>query len=243
MDNTAPVGTAEEPKGALWKLQGIFFQPRKTFEEINKKPHWLIALIAILIVGALGMLLLSTRIGLDNIAEQLIQQNPRTSEMPEDQRAMAVSFTKGTFVVGALVGAPIIGLLISLALMLAFWVAGSTAGFAKVYSVVVHSWFAYTVVATVLSAAVVLLAKEPTELDVMNMVATHLGALVDRVESPVLFAFLSSLDLLSFYMIFLLSVGMSVVARKSVGAAATLIVVLWLIYIGIFKVGMTALFT
>ena len=243
MDNATALGTTEEPKGALWRLQGIFFQPKKTFEEINKKPTWLIALIAILIIGALGLLLLSTMIGLDNVADQMIQQNPRASEMPEEQREMAISFTKGTFVVGALVGAPIIGLIVSLALMLAFWVAGSSAGFGKVFSVVVHSWFAYSVVATLLSALVVLLAEDPTELDVMNMVATHLGLLVDKTQSPVLFAFLSSLDILSVYMIFLLSLGMSVISRKSVGTAAMLIVILWLVYVLIFKVGMTALFT
>lgn len=249
MDNATAIEPTEQqqPKGALWRLQGILFQPKQTFEAINVKPNWLVPVVAILLVSSLGLFLLSTLVGLDNFAEQMTAQNPKAAEqmaqLPEDQREVALAVQKTMFVVFGLIGFPILGVIVSLAFLLAFWVAGSEARFGKIFSVVAHSFFAYGVINTVLSGLIMLLAQDPTQLDLLNMVPTHLGLLIDRIQSPVLFGFLSSLDLLSFYTLFLLTLGMSVVGRKSIATSAALVFILWALYVALFKVGLTALFT
>ncbi|MFB3905685.1 MAG: YIP1 family protein [Acidobacteriota bacterium] len=228
-------------KGSLWRLQGIFFQPKETFQEIAQKPTWLIAAILCVIIGSIGIIWVMETIGFENIMMQQAQSQGR--EMTEEQIQMMNSPTMKAIRYGTMIiGTPIVMLLTAGLLLALFWLIGSDAKFNRVFSVVVHSLFASTIVSTVISALVVTLAPDPTELDIQNLVASHLGAFVSRTESPVLFAALSSVDILTFYYLFLLSLGMSVVGRKSFKASAAMVLVLWLVWVGL-KTGGTALFT
>jgi hypothetical protein len=232
MDNATTTGPspqpAEEPKGALWRLQGIFFQPRRTFEEINKKPTWLIALVLTVVIGAAAMYVMTSRIGVETI---IAQQNPN-QELNEQQREFMESpFMAAFFYASVVIGTPLVILVIAVVMMLLYWMAGSEAPFSRVFSVVTHSFFAYSLIGSVIAVLIILLAQDPTELDFANLVSSNLGVLVDRIESPVLFSLLSSIDLFSAYLIFLLSLGLSIVGRKSIGASVWLVIVPWIIYV------------
>jgi len=228
-------------KGSLWRLQGIFFQPKETFQEIAKKPTWLIAVILCVVISAGGLIWVMETIGFMNIMIQQAQAGGQ--EMTEEQIQMMSSPAMKGFSYGMMViGTPVVLLLIAGLLLALFLLVGSNASFSRVFSVVAHSWLAYTVVSMAITLLVVMLAADPAELDLQNLVASHLGALVSRTESPVLFALLSSIDMLSIYCIFLLSLGMSVVSRKSVGTSAALVIVLWVVWV-LAKTGWTAIIT
>jgi len=237
-----PVTPSAAPvKGALWKLQGIFFQPKETFQEIAKKPHWLIATILLIVIGAVGLVWVMETIGFETIIAQELQA--RGQELSEEQMQMMNSpAAKGVRYAFMIIMNPVMLLVTAGLLMALFMVAGSEAKFNRVFSVVVHSFLAYTVVSMLITVVVVMIAPDPTELDIQNLVASNLGVLVSRTESPVLFAVLSSIDLLSFYCIFLLSLGMSVVARKSLTASAMLVVIPWGLWI-LVKMGLAAIFS
>jgi uncharacterized protein YneF (UPF0154 family) len=240
MDNVA-LQTEPQPTGPFSRLAGIFFQPRQTFEDINRRPTWAVVLILTILISLVGTLAFMNLIGFENIMDQQIRDNPRMQEMTEEQRAMMLDspFMRFSAYLGALVGVPVIALLTSVLLMLLFWVSGAEAPFAKFFSVVIHSFFAYSVVSMVLSVLIVLLAPDRAQLDVTNLVASNLGVLVARADSPVLHTVLSSLDVLTFYYLFLLSLGLSVVSRKTVGSAAFLVVALWAFYVAL-KAGWAA---
>lgn len=235
---TEPGPTA---KGSLWRLQAIFFQPKETFQEIAKKPTWLIAAILCVIIGTAGMILMMETIGFENVMVQNAQMTGR--EMTEEQIQMMSSPGMKAFNYAmAPIGTTVVLLATSGLLLAFFWLAGSGVAFSRVFSVVVHSFFAYTLVYSLVSIVIVMLAADPSELDIQNLVASHLGVLVTRQESPVLFAVLSSIDLFSFYCIFLLSLGMSIVGRKSFGTSAALVLVPWVLWV-LVKMGLAAIFS
>jgi hypothetical protein len=102
--------------------------------------------------------------------------------------------------------------------------------------------FAYGLFSTVLTIAVLLVARNPKELDINNLVHTNLAFLANAREAPVLAAVLGSLDVLSFYAIYLLSLGNSLVNKRSLGFNLAVTIVLWAIYVA-GKVGLKALFS
>ncbi len=232
---------APPAKGALWRLQGIFFQPKETFQEIAKRPTWLIALILCVVIGGVGLIWVMETIGFEKIIIE--QAQAQGKEVPEEQLQMlnspAVKAVRYTFMI---IMNPVVLLLAAGILLALSWLVGADPKFSRVFSVVVHSFLAYTVVSTVITLLIVLVAADPTELDVQNLVASNLGVLVSRTESPVLFALLSSVDLLSAYCIFLLSLGMSIVGRKSLGTSVGLVLIPWGLWV-LVKMGLAAIFT
>jgi hypothetical protein len=241
MDNAA-IQNEPQPTGAVSRLAGIFFQPRQTFEDIDRRPTWAIVLILAILISLVGTMVVMNLVGFENIMDQQIRTNPRMQEMTEEQRALMLEspFLKVFAYASSVVGVPVIILVTSLLLMLLFWMGGADVPFVKFLSVVAHSFFAYSLVAMVLSLLIVLMAADRAELDVANLVASNLGGLVTRAESPVLQTILSSLDLLTFYYLFLLSLGLSIISRKTFGGAALLVFALWAVYVAL-KVGWAAL--
>jgi hypothetical protein len=237
-----PTTSAAPPvKGSLWRLQGIFFQPKETFQEIAKKPTWLIAAILLVVIGAVGAIWVMETIGLDNIMAQELRA--RGQELSEEQLQMVNSpAAKAVRYAFVIIMNPVMLLVTAGVLMALFMIAGSEAKFSRIFSVVVHSFLAYTVVSMVITVVIVAVAPDPTELDIQNLVASNLGVLVSRTEAPVLFALLSSIDLLSFYCIFLLSLGMSIVGRKSLATSAALVVIPWGLWV-LVKMGMATVFS
>ncbi|RPI23170.1 MAG: hypothetical protein EHM61_20390 [Acidobacteria bacterium] len=236
-----PAGPTEQPKGSLWRLQGIFFQPKETFQEIARKPTWLIALVLCIVIGMVGFIVIMDRIGFDNMMAKQVEA--RGQEMTEQQREMMSSPAVKGFTYGmVIIGTPVVVLLTAGLLLALFWLTGADVTFSRVFSVVAHSMLAFTLVSTVLGLVIVLVAADPTELDVQNLVASNLGILVSAKESPALFSLLSSIDALTFYYLFLLSLGMSVVGRKSFGTGAAMVLILWVVYVAL-KTGWVSLMT
>jgi hypothetical protein len=87
--------------------------------------------------------------------------------------------------------------------------------------------------------------KDPDtlELDPSSNVVSNLGILVARKEHPALSSLLSSIDIFSFWTIFLLAVGFAAASEKRLtrGKAMTGIVILWALVV-LVKVGFKALF-
>jgi hypothetical protein len=229
--------TTEQSKSSWWKLQAILFQPKGAYEAIDQRPNWLLPLL-ITTVLSLGMVVLMTQtIGMDAIMRAQMAASPRGQEATPEQIEMGAKVARVMMWVAGLLGTAIATLVSAGVFALILSLAGaSQAGFRKIFSVVNHGFLAYSVVTTILSALVILLAPDPTELDITNLVAANLGPLVDRKESAVLFTVLASLDLTSFYLIFLLALGLSTVARRKLANGILWVVIPWLLYLGL-KVG------
>jgi hypothetical protein len=238
--------TLRPARSSVWKLQGVFFEPQATFEEVDRRPNWLLPLLAMIIISIAAASLVVNTIGLENIVRGQIEANSRVQQMPPEQREQIVEqavnspLTSVMMYVGPILGPIIIVLVVAGLLMLASTLTGGQATFKKVFSVNSHVFFFSYVVASVLSVVVVLLSPDPAEIDIQNPVATNLGFLVARTESPALYSLLSSIDLVSFYTIYLLGLGLAVVNRKPVRSMLLTVVVLWVVWV-LIKTGWTAM--
>ena len=110
-------------------------------------------------------------------------------------------------------------------------------------SLAVMAWahLTFYLLATLL-VVLVLTLKNEWSVDPRNVIQASPAALVEKsaVPKPV-HSLLDSLDLFSFWMMFLLSAGYAAASRRSVGSAAVGVIALWGIYV-LLKVALAAVF-
>ena len=239
MDESSPTGSPATQGPTLFdSLAGIFLEPGTTFQEIRQRPVWFIPCLVLVLISLGASYLIVDGIGYDNLVRQQIEQSPFTSNMTSEEKDAAIEraleSTAGRYM--AFIGPvlfPVVLLLWAGLMMMILMVLGHSPGFSQLFSVAVHSFLAYSVVAYAVSAAVIYLAQDPASLDPQNLIQSHLGVLVDQAESPVLFTLASSFDLLTFYNLFLLSLGVSVICGRRAGFGTGLgaVLVLWALWV------------
>jgi len=224
------------------RLFGVFYEPGKVFADVAEKPRWGIAPILVsMLVGLALVYTISTRIGWETTIRQTIANNPRTAELPADQRekaiATGVKIASIAGWIGAALGAPF-GVLIIAGVLTGLFngLLGTELKFAQTFAITAYA----LIVRALLSGLLILLAylKPPEEFNIQVSPFSP-AAYMNRLESPKwLMSLAGSLDLFTLWSIVLLAIGFSVAARKlSFTKALTAIGIPWLLWV----VGMMAL--
>ena len=236
---------APQPMGSLSRIFGIFWEPKRTFENIAASPSWWAPLILLILLGLVFMIAFQQTVGFDTFLEQQMAKEPRLQDLSEEQRAQAMAMQSKImpFMMfgGAVVAAPVIYLLTALFTMLAFRImAGSQVTFKQSFAISTHAWLPTGVSAML--AILVMQFVHPSDFDLENPVMLNLGWLVDsETTSAWLYGLLSSIDVFSFWVMALLAMGFAAATRKlRFGKAYTIVVSLWLVMI-VIKVGWLAL--
>ena len=120
--------------------------------------------------------------------------------------------------------------------------AEGASAFKKVLSVTASSLLFYNVVAGILSIAVVMVASDPNSLNVQNLVSTNPAFRVDVRESKVLYNFLSHLDILVWYTLYLFGLGISKICQKCTVSKGIIIIGFWYLLYSLAHTGLSALF-
>jgi hypothetical protein len=237
--------TPETTDSALGRLPGVLISPGKTFRAIAARPTWGIALIVLILCGAAVGLLAAPRTDFEDIIRQTTAKSGR--EVPQEQLDKQIEFMQKArtpmMVAGAFV-APILYCLLALLPWVALKLLGSDLDYRQSLSVVVHS-FMPAVVSALLSIPVIL--SRPSwgyeDLRDNSYLASSLAAVAGTPDTPApLYALLASLDFFSLWTLFLLILGYREVGKVSTAKAATTMIVLWLVFVGV-KVGWAALFS
>ena len=239
MDESDPACDAAGQGPTLFdSLAGIFLDPTTTFQRINHRPVWLIPCLALVLLAMGSSYLIVERIGSENVVRLQIEQSPLTSDMSREEKNAAIegaleSPARRFMALIDPILFPLVPLLTSGILMLILLILGHSPGFSRLFSVAIHSFWAYSVVAYTLALAVLYLSQDPSLLDPRNLVLSHLGVLVDQTESPVLFTLAASFDLVTFYNLFLWSLGVSIICGRRAGFGTGLgaVVVLWALWV------------
>ena len=161
-------------------LAGIFLEPGATFQKIRQRPVWLIPSLVLVLISLGASYLMVEGIGYDNLVRQQIEQSPLTAAMTREEKDAAIEraleSSAGRYM--AFIGPvlfPVVLVLLSGLLLLILMALGHSPGFSQLFSVVVHSFLAYSVVTYALSMAVLYLAQDPASLDPQNLIQSHLG--------------------------------------------------------------------
>lgn len=221
-------------------LGNIFFSPGETFDDLRRKPRFLLATLIMIILSTAFTFLFINKVGDEEIrrfAEQQIAKSPQADSMSAEQKKTAVGFNVTIFkAVPYLI--PVF-LIIGLAIgSLVYWLAtkamGGTAGFMQTVAVWVYSSFPPTVV-SMLANTLVLFLKSTDELDIAasqtGLIRASPAFFFEPKTAPVLSALVGSLDLFLIWGWILAAIGLRIVGKISSGAAWAIVLIVALIHV------------
>jgi hypothetical protein len=253
MENTENIaGTPQPPEptappapptmSAFARVIGIFFEPDATFRDIARSPGFIVPLVLVMLCSMATATVLVNRLDMRDIAAKQIEKNPRTESMPKEQKQAAIEMGAkiGTYATYASPVFVILAVLIisGVLLVMGNFVFGGTATFKQIFAVTAHAQLPGIIIAIL--AIVILFLKDPADVDVQNLVASNLGPLISAETSKFLHAVAISIDLFSFWQIFLLGTGLAICGRLSRAKGIMAVVIPWLIYV-LIKSGLASL--
>jgi len=230
-------------ESSFGRLVGVLVSPAKTFDAIAARPTWVVAMVALVVIGVITGTLISGKIDFEDVIRQSLEEQGRQLGEEQTQQAIDVGekIARVMTVVGPLVFQPLIYLLLALVFMVLFKVLGGDLTFVKSLAVMVHGMMPRLVLA-LLSIPVILGRQEfsAKELESGGVMMSNPGAFLGEDAGLGLVALASSFDVFSIWTVVLLVIGFAAAARISKGTAAGGVVGLWIVYI-LGKVGLSVL--
>jgi hypothetical protein len=212
----------------------VFFQPGKVFSSLpERRAAWVAPLVANTLLALLSTVITIHVLGMDLI----VRQRLASSNMSPDQMQQAMeraTSPAATYITYAAVvfGAPLSMLVIAGGLFAFGMMTSRSPKFGSMLAMVNLAFFPYTVVTVLMSALVIVIAPDKTALDVNNLLATNLAAFVNKAEtSKGLYALFTSLDILSFIEIGLLSYGFSKLTKAGFAAGLGAVGGMWILWV------------
>lgn len=234
-----------KPLSEASRIAGVFFSPKETFTDVLERPRWYIPVILITVLSLIFVFLLNQHIGWEQLSRQAIEQNPRTAEMTPEQKQQAINmsmkFTGIGYYVGGTVAPVIMVLIVGAVLMfVANGMLGTQLKLGQMMGVTGYAFLTGLITTPLTILVMFLKAKE--DFNVRNPLAFNIGAFLGEQSPRWLQSLGSSLDLMSFWTIALLAIGISCAGRKiSFGKALMAVLIPWAVWV-LIKVAGSALF-
>ncbi len=226
---------------AVGRLFGIFWEPKRTFQDIVNHPGFLLPLILLTVAGVVYIACFQSTIGVEDLLRQQMAKQANTQEIPAGQMGMVVTFTTYSMYAGAVIMGPAIYAVVALVLMFAFRImAGSEVNFHQSFSITTHAFLPTLVTSTL--GIIVMQTVHPNDFDLENPIMSNLGWLLDiETAAPWLYALASSIDVFMIWIVVLLAMGFATATRKcSTGTGLAIVGAQWALVI-VVKVGFNAL--
>jgi Yip1 domain len=213
-----------EPVGsdnAFTRLIGTFIAPKKTFASIVARPTWFLPLVIMAVLGTILIGYFTNHVGWRYQIDRQIADNARAQKALEqlspeerEQRLQTQAKVSGYFGYGfATIGVFIIACIVAGVLLLVFMiVAGEHPTYKQALGIVSHAWLPGII--TALLGILVISLKDPSTIDINNLVATGASAYLPDGSAPWLKVLLSVFDIFTFWKIALMSIGFTAVDPK-----------------------------
>jgi len=220
----------------LATLGNIFFEPGKTFEDLKRKPRFLLAGLIVIIAASIFQIAFIQKVGFDRIIRERIESSSRTSQMSSEQKEKLIEQQSGPIVKAISYAAvPVILTIVFFLGGLIYWLGSNAMGGTGRYLGGVSAWVYSSFPPTLLfmvANLVVLLVKTVDEIDINNsqggLVQANPSMFIDTKASPVLGALLSSIDLFAIWGWILAAIGLQTIFKISSGAAWAVVLIVGL---------------
>jgi hypothetical protein len=244
-DATAvPAPPPADSDGFLSRLGNLYFGPSDAFRSIAARPMAWQPLLAMIVLHLAFTALWMSKVDPPTFLRNQMEMSGQADKMSPDQLATAVqrgsAFIK-PFAWATPVFLIIITIIIAAVFLLVFklFMAGPVT-FGQSWAIVLWTFLATSLVGSPLTMLVMALKGE-WNLPPDQVLMANLGALLDRAEvAKPIYTLAQSLDLLSFWNLFLMSTGFAAATKKSFGTAAVGVVGTWAVFV-LIKVGFAAL--
>ncbi len=231
-------------------IAGVFFEPGRTFEDLRRKPRFIVGsvIIALLVTAyGFGMYFKIGDAGMRRVAVEQIDKSPQAQGMSNEQKTAQVdlSVTIQTYVRYLIPIFVFISLLIGgLFYFLGSKAFGGTGGFLHALSVWVYSSIPPTVI-VMIGSLIVLAIKSVDEIDVAasqrGLLQANPSIFLDGKAHPVLATIVGTLDVFMIWGWILAAIGLRLTNKLSSGSAWGIVIIFAIIGILFRVVG--AIFT
>ncbi len=232
----APDAQSQPAISPIGRIVGVFFSPKATFEDIVRKPSWVLPVVLLTLFSIGVTIVINQRVDWRQFMSQQIEKNPRSANLSAEQKEQQIEggakFTPiVTWVIG-LCGPILFALVVALAMWGAYnLLAGANTNFGTSFAITSHA--ALTGLVSSLLFILVLYLKPPGTVDMDNPVATNLAVLLPDDSAKWLIALLKSIDVFTFWTLILLAIGFATTNPKKLkGSKAFMIAFsVWAVYV------------
>ena len=226
-------------------LAGIFFEPGRTFEDLRRKPRFILAAIIPVILLTLFMGAFTAKIGYERLVRERLESSSwYQGQSAEVKNQMLEQQMNPIARYASMVIAPIVFLLTFFIGGLIYWGGANAMGGSMSYlrgvAVWVYSGFPPFVV-SMLANLLILLLKSPDEIDTVasqqGLIHANPSFFIDTKAMPVLGAILGTFDLFYIWGWVLAAIGLRIVGKISTGAAWAIVLLVALLNVAARVVG------
>lgn len=192
------------------RLVGVLFSPKATFEDIARKPSWLLPVICMIVISTISAIGINQKVNWRDYLSQQMEKSAAAAQLsPEEKQQRIEAGAKfapyTTYILG--IPAPLIGILI---ITLVMWgsynlLAGTDLNFKTAFGIVSHAFVPALI--GYLLFLVVLLLKPYGTLDLDNPVATNVAAFLPDGSAKWLVGLGKNLDIFIFWDTLLIAIG------------------------------------
>jgi Yip1 domain len=243
-DTAVVIGSAGEPGlSQVERVVDTYIAPSKTFTDILRSTSWWLPFLLMVLFSTTSAYVVGKQVGWNQVAENQLRHSPnaedRLSQLTPEARASQMALTtKITMYSTYLV--PVILLVILGIYALLVWAGfnfglGARTTFGQVWAVTWYASLPYLLTSLV-GILTLLFGANIDSYDIRNPVGTNLAYYMPDA-SPMLRAALTQVDLIHLWSVVLTILGMSIVAKKPMGASAVIVVLLWFVGVGLAMLG------
>ena len=243
----APEAQSRPAISPVGRVFGVFFSPKATFEDIARKPSWVLPVVLLTLLSVGVSTAINQRINWREFMSQQIEKSPQSANMSAEQKEQRIEggakFSPPfTYAIG-LCGPIIFVLVTALAMWGAFnLLGGANTNFGTAFAITSHA--ALTGIVSSILFLLVLYLKPYGTVDLENPVATNLAAVLPDDAAKWLVALLKSFDIFTFWTLILLAIGFAATSPKKLrgSKAFTIAFSVWAVYV-VCRVGSAWIFS
>ncbi len=226
-------GSGEAGLSEVERVVDTFVAPSKTFTDILRNTSWWLPFLLITVFSLASAFVIGKQVGWEQVSENQIHHSPnaedRLNQLDPAARASQMQLS-AKITMYATYGVPVILLIIFAIYSLLLWAGfnfglGARTTFGQVWAV---SWYGALpyLLTSVIGMLTLLFGANIDSYDIRNPVGTNLAYYMPDA-SPILRAALTQVDVIHLWSVVLTILGMSIVAKKSMGASAVIVLLLW----------------
>ena len=227
---------------AAQRLWTVFTSPTRVFSDIAIKPSWVLCLVLMVLLAVAVQFVVLPH--LDNEATLRERLGERADGVSDEQIEKMVEqgekFTRFAPIIG-LVVSPIAFAIMAAIFFILLKIVGSDIDYLRAFSTTLHAYWPPSLVASVLTAALIQRVDKIPQQEFTNIVKSHPGAFLSADAPAWLSAAASTVSVFNIWIAVLLIIGFRVVGKISTGKAVVAALVPWLVWL-VAKAGLAAIF-
>lgn len=244
---SSPAPEAQAAISPFGRIIGVFFSPGATFEDIVRKPSWVLPVVLLTLLSVGVSFSINQRINWREFMSQQIEKSPGAANMSAEQKEQRIEggakFSPPfTYAIG-LLGPIIITLLVALVMWGSYnLLGGADTNFGTSFSITSHAFLTGLVSSPLF--ILILYLKPVGSVDLDNPVAANLAAVVPDDSAKWLVALCKSIDIFSIWTLILLAMGFAATNRKKLkgSKAFSIAFTVWAVFV-VLRVGWAFIFS